>query len=351
MFGQPASFLSAVGDLLTNWITLVVFMAALGVAAGLLIFVYVFPGQPKIGVIDIPYTVITDNSAYAIGEYLNYAREDDSIKAVVIRITSPGGGASASERLYIETARLAEEKPVVLVMNWLVASGGYFMAMGATHTYAQTSSLVGNVGIVTSSAPLVPSLSPESLLTSGPYKSGGFSREQWIESLEDLKNSFAQVVIAERGDKLRLSREELTEGRLYSGVAAVRLGLADELGGDRDAYEKAAELAGISGYGYVDVNYEVVKQFYRDLQDIFSISPDDAGNLDAIALLGQDRSPDGPSVDGSPATASASQERLDALRDLMLYRRLGIQEEDPLPDFPVELNHPNFYYLYVGNAP
>ena len=216
MFGQSASFLSTVGDVLTNWITLVIFMAALGVAAGLLIFVYVFPGQPKIGVIDIPYTVITDNSAYAISEYLNYARRDDSIKAVVIRITSPGGGAASSERLYIETARLAEEKPVVLVMNWLVASGGYFMAMGATHTFAQTSSLVGNVGVVASASPLVPSLSGESLLTTGPYKSAGFSNEQWLESLEDLKDAFAQVVIAERGDRLRITKDELTEGRLYT---------------------------------------------------------------------------------------------------------------------------------------
>ncbi len=351
MFGQPASFLSSVGDALTNWITLVVFMAALGVAAGLLIFVYVFPGQPKIGVIEIPYTVISDNSAYAIGEYLNYAREDDSIKAVVIKITSPGGGAAASERLYIDTASLAEEKPVVLVMNWLVASGGYFMAMGATHTFAQTSSLVGNVGVVAFSDPLVPSLSGESLLTTGPYKSPGFSREQWLESLEDLKNSFAQVVIAERGDKLRLSREELTEGRLYSGVEAVRLGLADELGGNRDAYEKAAELAGISGYDFVDVNYEVVKQYYRDLQDLFAISPEEGGTLDALALLEQDRTGDDLDIDGSPAATSASQARLDTLKGLMLYGRLGIQEEDPLPDFPVELNHPNFYYLYVGNAP
>lgn len=351
MFGQPASFLSVVGDILSNWTTLVVFMAALGVAAGLLIFVYVFPGQPKIGVIDIPYSVITDDSAYAIGEYLNYAREDDSIKAVVIKITSPGGGAASSERLYIETARLAEEKPVVVVMNWLVASGGYFMSMGATHTYAQTSSLVGSVGVVAFSDPLVPALSDESMLTTGPYKSPGFSREQWLETLEDLKNSFAQVVIAERGDKLRLSREELTEGRLYSGVEAVRLGLADELGGDRDAFEKAAELAGISRYGYVDVNYEVIKQYYRDLQDLFPISPEDAGGANALALLDRDPVSDDLAIDGSPTAASANQERMDTLRGLMLYGRLGIREEDPLPNFPVELNHPNFYYLYVGNAP
>lgn len=351
MFGQPASFLSTVGDILTNWVTLVILMVALGVAAGLLIFVYVFPGQPKIGVIEIPYTVISDNSAFVIGEYLNYARDDDSIKAVVIKITSPGGGAAASERLYLETAKLAEEKPVVLVMNWLVASGGYFMAMGATHTFAQTSSLVGNVGVVSSADPLVPALSRESLLTTGPYKSSGFSNEQWLESLEDLKDSFAQVVIAERGEKLRLSKDELTEGKLYSGVEAVRLGLADELGGNRDAYEKAADLAGISGHGYVDVNYEVLKQYYKDLNDLFSFGPGNGDWTNTPALMDPGQTVAGNAPNGSPATVNGSQEQMEALRGLMLYGNLGIQEQDPLPDFPVELNHPNFYYLYVGNAP
>ena len=95
-----------------------------------MVFVYAFPGKPKIGVIDVPFTVISDDSAYVIGEYLDYAGREDSIKAVVIRLTSPGGGAAASERLYLETRKLREEKPVVLVMNGLVASGGFMMAMG-----------------------------------------------------------------------------------------------------------------------------------------------------------------------------------------------------------------------------
>ena len=167
-------FLSNVGAFLTNGITIAVTMAALGIAAGLLIFVYVFPGQPKVGVIDIPFTVINENTAYVIGEYLNYAREDDSIKAVVIKLTSPGGGAASSERLYQETRRLREEKPVVLVMNGLVASGGYMMSMGVTHSYAQTSSLVGNVGVITFNDPLVPPNPSESVLDSGPYKISGF---------------------------------------------------------------------------------------------------------------------------------------------------------------------------------
>ena len=69
------------------------------------------------------------------------------------------------------------------------------------------------------------------------------------------------------------------------------------------------------------MNLEVIKQFYKDLEDILPSS--DTENIPSDAL---------------------------ALRGVMLYGRLGFRQEDPLPDFPMELNHPNFYYLYVGNA-
>ena len=342
--------LSNLGSFLSHWFTIAVFMAALGIAAGLLIFVYVFPGQPKIGVIDIPFTVITEDSTYVITEYLKYARQDDSIKAVVIKITSPGGGAAASERLYVETRKLREEKPVVMVMNGLVASGGYFMAMGVSHSYAQTSSLVGNVGVVASNSPLVPPNPGESVLSSGPYKLSGVSREDWIATLEELKDSFAHIVVTERGDKMRISREELAEGRLYTGLRAVRLGLVDELGGDADAFGKAAELAGISNYELVDVNLEVIKQFYKDIEDILPSS--DEGKDTAAALSVLDRELPGNAAGQNPlyGGAGSAQERLDALRGLVSYGRLGLEQDDPLPDFPLELNHPNFYYIYVGNA-
>ena len=343
--------LSDLVSFITNWITIAVVMVALGIAGGLLIFVYVSPGQPKIGVIDIPYTVITDDSAYVISEFLTYAREDDSIKGVVIKITSPGGGAASSERLYRETERLAQEKPVVLVMNWLVASGGYMMSMGATHSYAQTSSLVGNVGVVSFQDPLVPPLDRESLLITGPYKGAGFSRDQWFESLEDLKEAFAQIVVSERGDRLRISKEELTEGRLYTGVDAVRLGLVDELGGDSNAMKKAAELAGISNYGLVDVNLEVLKKFVKDLRDVYAISSEESISGDALALIDPEYGLDGSTPGSASAASNASLERINALRGLALYGRLGISQDDPLPEFPLELNHPNIYYLYIGNAP
>ena len=153
-------------------------MVGLGIAAGVLTFVFLTPGKPQIGIIEVPYTVINDRSAFAIGQYIDYARRDDSIKAVVIKLSTPGGGASASERLYNETRRLREEKPVVLVMGNLVASGGYMMSMGASYTYAQTSSLVGNVGVIFLYGPPDPGTSRRGAGLQQPQQAGWRHQER-----------------------------------------------------------------------------------------------------------------------------------------------------------------------------
>ena len=301
---------------LTSWYFLAPSAIVIGIVIGAFVLVNTFPTKHNIGVIDIPYTVITDDSAYVITQYLDYARQDDSIKAVVIRIASPGGGAASSERLYIETSNLRAEKPVVMVMNGLVASGGYMMAMGVNHTFAQTSSLVGNVGVITIAGPLIPRPLPESIVVTGPHKLYGSSRRDWIGLADELKDAFAQMVIRERGDKLRVTKAELTEGRLYAGVDAARLGIVDEIGGDSDAMEKAAELAGISSYGTVDVNAEVLRASIERTRRIFRSELD-------IELTGEELLP-----------------------ALLID---NIERENPLPDFPLDIQKPNIYYLYAGN--
>ena len=327
---------------MTGWYVVVPVLVGLGIAVGVWTFAYATPGKPQIGIIDIPFTVISEDSAYVMGRLLDYARQDDSIKAVVIKLTSPGGGAAASEHLYLETRRLRAEKPVVVVMNGLVASGGYMMSMGATHIYAKPSSLVGNVGVVSSAGPLVPPVPGEDVVFSGPHKLDGSSRRDWIGMVDQLKSAFAQTVISERGDRLRISKDELVEARLYSGVDAVRLGLADEIGSDGDAIQKAAELAGISNYGLVDVNLEVQIEFIRELERILEpLDSGDGTNLaNILAVLTADNEANGGGVSG-----------LQSLQGFVLDRQLSTDQEDPLPDFPLGIGQPNFYYLYVGNAP
>ena len=125
------------------------------------------------------------------------------------------------------------------------------------------------------------------------------------------------MVISERGDKLRITEEQLTEGRLYAGIDAARLGLVDELGGDSDAMAKAAELAGISNYGTVDVNAEVLRELILRTRRIFRSESE-------VAL---------PDANGKlPA---------------MIFD--NIDRENPLPEFPLDIHEPNIYYLYAGN--
>ena len=333
--------------MLTGWYVLAPVAVGVGVAAGALFFVYVSPGQPNVGVISLPYGVINEGSANGISEYLHYARRDDSIKAVVIKLNTPGGGASASERLYVETRNLRQEKPVVVVMGDLVASGGYMMSMGASYTYAQTSSLVGNVGVISIAGPLIPNLPDETTVFSSPRKLDGGTRREWIGIVDLLKEAFAQMVVAERGDKLRISREELIEGRIYAGMVAVRLGLADEIGGDSDAIRKAAELAGISNYGFVDVNFEVMRERLQKLEQI--VPGADSALADALASLSRDSNDIEGALTGAEASSSIS--RLQALRDLMVSGGLGSGGEDPFPELPLEIHRPNIYYLYVGRGP
>jgi protease-4 len=337
--------ISALGRALNKWYIKVPLLAVLGIVIGAALFFYVFPGKPHIGIITIPYTVINEESAYVITSYLDYANRNDRIKAVVIRLSSPGGGATSSERLYIESRELRQNKPVIMVLNDLVASGGFMMAMGATHTYVKPSSLVGNVGVVSSTGGVIPPPPSESVISTGPSKLTGATRLEWIGLMDLLKQSFAQTVIRERGDKLRISPEELAEGQLYAGMEAVQLGLADDIGDDTDAIRKAASLAGVSGYELLDVNVEVNRLFVQQTRRIFD---EEISLVDLIALSSSNGGTEESVVDQDANTPIV---RLGALRKFLLSGSLAETQEDPLPGFPLEINRPNIYYIYVGQSP
>ena len=366
---------AALGRVLANWYVAGPGLAIAGLVIGYGIFFYAIPGypalfqsvpgNPKIGVIDIPFSGINENSAYVITAYLNYARLNPEIKGVLIKLASPGGGASASEQLYHETAKLREEKPVVMVMNGMVASGGYMMAMGVNHSYAKTSSLVGNVGVVAGTGPIFPPQIPEQIAFTGPYKLTGASRRDWISDLDLLKEAFVLMVVQERGDKLKITPEQVGEGKLYTGVEAVSLGLVDEIGSDTEAMAKVAELAGISNYGLVNVNVEVNRLFVQDLRRIYSSSGDidqpltesDVNLLQIMAGrqavpsqgdTGQDgNASEFPEI-GDLNTGPTLPNDFSALNRPMEFGALGQPLGSKFPDLPVEINQPQFYYLYVG---
>lgn len=325
--------LNIVGRAASSWYVAGPAAVILGLVVGGVIFFFVAPGKPAVGVINIPFTVIDGGSAYVIGRHLDYALQDDSIKAVVISVSSPGGGASSSERLYFHTSRLREEKPVVIVMNGMVASGGYMMAMGGNYIFAQPSSLVGNVGVIGISGGALPPILPEIITTTGPHKLTGGSRQHWIALIDVIKDRFAKMVVHERGDRLLITEEQLLEGKLYAGQDAVSLGLVDAIGYTGDGVEKAAELAGIGRYGIVDVNAKVFEKYGWRAQLVHA--------------------PQHELVADDADVAAGSQSGRDSQADedqyvAPLMGALGQEQVNPLSNLPIEVGQPNIYYLYAG---
>ena len=318
---------------LFNWNVAGLAAVIIGLAIGAVVFFFAAPGKPAVGVINIPFTVIEQNSAFVIGRHLDYALEDDSIKAVVIALSSPGGGASSSERLYLHTRRLRDEKPVVIVMNGMVASGGFMMAMGGNYSYAQPSSLVGNVGVIGISGGTLPPILPEIITTSGPNKLTGGSRQHWVALIDRLKDRFAKMVIEERGDRLKMTEAELLEGNLYAGSEAVALGMVDDIGVTRDGIDKAAELAGIGRYKIFDVNAAVFEKYGWRAQLAQLPLPDDD---------------DGGRNDAANSGSSREEEATDDEYGQPLLGALDQGQVERLTDFSIDIGQPNIYYLYAG---
>ena len=311
--------LSATKTTVGRWYISAVLITALGIAVGYLLFFGVFPRKPQIGIIDIPFTAIFEDEAFVIGEMLDYAERTDSIKAVVVKLVTPGGGVAESEALYRKLARLRQEKPVVISSGWINAGGGMLMSLGANYVYAEASSLVGSIGVIGGLPRPQPPL--EFVVTSGPAKLTGGSQRTFTGIVEIMKDSFIRTVRAERGDRLRMTDAELAEARIYTGIEAVRLGLVDALGSDRDAVNKAASLAGISNYERVDVNEKVFRELVLRLRRIFA-SPD----LEEPQLQMSD-------VGRLRRIASDSQEQ---------EGRAGVPS-----DVPIAANLPRMFYLYV----
>ena len=346
--------MSRIARFFISWYVALPVLAVLGIVLGYLVFFNLYPGKPQIGIITIPFVVINDDSAFVITSYLDYARRQPRIKGVVLKLSSPGGGAAASEMLYLESRKLRAEKPLVMVMDGLVASGGFMMAMGANYTYVKTSSLVGNVGVISFAGPIIPLVPPENLVVTGPSKLSGSTRREWIGMVDLLKQSFAQMVITERGDRLRITEEELLEGRLYAGVEAVQLGMADAIGNDSDAIERVADMAGISNYELVDVNAKVDRLFVVKIRRIFAPlsgaePPPDLSNVLALMSLAQGQ---GDPVGGRNGLSDAADSiGSSELRNLLRSGVLEQTQEDPLPGFPLEISRPKIYYIYAGPYP
>lgn len=230
-------------------------------------------------------------SGYITPEYmrsqLEQAVEDPMVKAIVLRVNSPGGTVAASEELaeYVERC----EKPVIVSIGDVGASGAYMLASQSDEIWAMPGSSVGSIGVI-AEIPNVSQLLDKvgvefQVITAGKYKDAGSPYRELSEDeraliqgeVDEAYDQFVDIV-AEGRDMSRGDVEELATGWAWSGARAQELGLVDKLGTYEDALDAAAKRGGIEG------DYEIIT--YEDpLDSIFGSLFTMSSRLDRIAAL------------------------------------------------------------------
>jgi protease-4 len=201
-------------------------------------------------------------SERALGKVLRRLAKDDSVKAVVLRIDSPGGSALASDLLWHELKRLKEKKPIVASVGDMAASGGYYLACAANRVIAERTSIVGSIGVVggkltfdealadfgvnavTFPANPDPALGSRAAYMSALTPWDDATRERIRLTMTEVYELFLKRVAVGRGKSVADIRK-IAEGRIYGGVRGKEIGLVDELGGLSRALGAARELASL----------------------------------------------------------------------------------------------------------
>jgi len=210
----------------------------------------------RVAVVEIEGAIY--DSGRAVKQIKHYGK-DRGIKALVLRIDSPGGGVAASQEIYEAVRRVREAgKPVVASMGSVAASGGYYIACGADTIMAAPGTTTGSIGVI------VELMDAENLLRkigvridvvkSGPYKDTGSphrsitpGERRYLQAwIDDAYGQFVDMVAAERGmDKREILK--VADGRVFTGRQALASGLVDTLGYFDDAVSLAGRMAGIEG--------------------------------------------------------------------------------------------------------
>ncbi len=241
----------------------------LGIAAGLFILFFIFfafsifvmqDGQAfklgdKIAVVEIT-GIITDSRAIN-KEIIEYGERDD-IKAVILRIDSPGGGVGPSQEIYREVKKLKNKKKVIASMGSVAASGGYYIAAASDKIFANPGTLTGSIGVIMEFANAEELLSKIGVkgyvVKSGEYKDIGSpirkmkdNEKKLLQSvIDNVHEQFVQVVSENRGIKID-DAKGIADGRIFTGEQAKKLNLVDELGNLQDTIDAAAKIVGIKG--------------------------------------------------------------------------------------------------------
>jgi len=230
-----------------------------------------FGGGDRIAVIPVE-GVIDDGMAKNVNRYLKQYAEDSRIKAIMLRIDSPGGGVSPSQEIYREIRRIKDEKKkkIVVSMGSVAASGGYYIACPADRIFANPGTVTGSIGVIAEWinykdlaewAKVKPVV-----FKSGEFKDTGSPTRELTERekvyfqamIDELYGQFVAAVtegrkgLGPKGSELDPERvRQLADGRVYTGQSALSNGLIDKLGNYGDALAETARMVGIKGEPYV----------------------------------------------------------------------------------------------------
>lgn len=240
-------------------------LIVIGVILGVFILVILFLSRfgeekafalgDKIAVVNIRGMI---TSSRDIVEQIGTFKEDDDVKAIILRINSPGGGVGPSQEIYREILRAKEKKKIIASIESVGASGGYYVACASDIIVANPGTITGSIGVVMEFSNIEELLKKigfrSYVIKSGKHKDiGSPLREMTPQEREILQgvidNVHSQFVraVAEGRNMEEGKVRQIADGRIFSGEQAKELGLVDRLGSLQDAIEIAAEMAGIKG--------------------------------------------------------------------------------------------------------
>ncbi len=205
----------------------------------------------------LPITGLIADSDATIEQLKKFAK-DDSVKAIVLRINSPGGGVGPSQEIYSEVRKLKDKKPVVTSMGAVAASGGYYIACGSRKIYANPGTITGSIGVImqfVNVKDLIEKIGIRGVVVkSGALKDAGSplremtpDERQYLQSvIDNVHGQFVHAVADGRKLDVEAVRK-IADGRVFTGEQAKALGLVDALGDQEDAVAEAARMGKIEG--------------------------------------------------------------------------------------------------------
>lgn len=193
-----------------------------------------------IGVIKVDGVIMESRKTV---EWLHKARDDKSIKAIILRIDSPGGSVGPTQEIYEEIRKINEKKPVYASMESIAASGGYYVAAATRKIFANPGTLTGSLGVIMQMMDMsklyeFAKMKPNTI-KAGKFKDIGspvkpMAKEERAlleETVADTHAQFMEDILETRENKITKDIESIAQGQIYSGRQALELGLVDELGG------------------------------------------------------------------------------------------------------------------------